>query len=256
MGVGSIGSFLQPYEECDTFLSTDAGVNWKRVREGANKYEVGDQGGVLVMVDDEDRTSKVVYSLDFGQTWETLDMGITIRALLLTTVPDSTSQKFMLLGTLARGETGGEGEGRHAIVFLDFADLQSRKCGGADFEKWYVRAPATGHDNGRECVLGHKQWYKRRKPTAECYVGNKFNEEVGHEEDCICRDEDFECDFNYVMQDGECVMRGLEAVPIGQCTREGQKFMGSSGTSAFHRSAVAVANKTLQATARSPATPA
>ncbi|KAJ9094955.1 hypothetical protein QFC21_005747 [Naganishia friedmannii] len=229
MGVGSIGSFLQPYEECDTFLSTDAGVNWKRVRQGANKYEVGDQGGVLVMVDDEDRTSEVLYSLDFGQTWETLDMGVTIRALLLTTVPDSTSQKFMLLGTLARGEPGGEGEGRHAIVFLDFADLQSRKCGGADFEKWYVRAPATDHDNGRECVLGHKQWYKRRKPTAECYVGNKFNEEVGHEEDCICRDEDFECDFNHVMQDGDCVMRGLEAVPVGQCTREGQKFMGSSG---------------------------
>lgn len=222
MGVGSVGATLEPYEDCDTYVSSDAGVTWRMAQEGAHKYEMGDQGSILVIVDDEDRTDHVHYSYDFGQTWERLELGVTLRALLLTTVPDSTSQKFMVLGTLGRGDASDQG--RHAVVYLDFAPLQERKCGDKDVEQWYVRPPT-----GRDCVLGHKQWYRRRRPDAKCYVGNKFHEEIGHEEDCECVDEDYECDFNYVLADGECVSRGLETVPIGQCTREGQTYMGSSG---------------------------
>ena len=69
MGVGSIGEYLQPYEECDTFLSTDAGVEWRMVREGAHKYEFGDAGSIVVLVNDEENTDEVVYSTDLGQTW-------------------------------------------------------------------------------------------------------------------------------------------------------------------------------------------
>lgn len=69
MGVGSVGAHLRPYDECDTFLSTDAGLSWRRVREGAHKYEFGDSGSIVVLVDDEENTSEVVYSTDFGQSW-------------------------------------------------------------------------------------------------------------------------------------------------------------------------------------------
>ena len=74
-----------------------------------------------------------------------------------------------------------------------------------------------------------QQWYRRRKPDAKCYVGNKFNEEQGHEQDCVCDDTDFQCDFNYVLSNGECVMKGLEPIPAGQCTKDGQQYEGSSG---------------------------
>lgn len=69
MGVGSIGDRLLPYDECDTFLSTDAGLTWKMIAEGAKKYEFGDQGSILVMIDDEAPTNKLSYSFDFGSTW-------------------------------------------------------------------------------------------------------------------------------------------------------------------------------------------
>ena len=69
MGIGNVGDSLKTYEECDTFLSTDAGVSWKMVRRGAHKYEFGDQGSILVIVDDEEVTDKVRYSLDLGKTW-------------------------------------------------------------------------------------------------------------------------------------------------------------------------------------------
>ena len=69
MGVGSVGNRLQMYEECDTFLSTDAGRSWKRVAQDAHKYEFGDQGGILVIVNDEQMTDHVKFSRDFGKTW-------------------------------------------------------------------------------------------------------------------------------------------------------------------------------------------
>ncbi|KAI8367031.1 hypothetical protein BD560DRAFT_331602, partial [Blakeslea trispora] len=35
MGVGNYGSSLLEYDECDTFLSSDYGLTWRMVREGA-----------------------------------------------------------------------------------------------------------------------------------------------------------------------------------------------------------------------------
>ena len=72
MGVGSIGPTLRPYSESDTFLSTDAGVTWTMVLPDAHKYEFGDQGGIIVAVNDEDPVDFVSYSTDLGKTWYVL----------------------------------------------------------------------------------------------------------------------------------------------------------------------------------------
>lgn len=69
MGVGSIGEFLKPYDECDTFLSIDAGVTWKLARKEAHKYEFGDQGSIIVAVNDEERAEVIEYTNDMGNTW-------------------------------------------------------------------------------------------------------------------------------------------------------------------------------------------
>ncbi len=37
-----------------------------------------------------------------------------------------------------------------------------------------------------------QQWYRRRKPSAQCYVGDKFKDPVATEENCACADEDYE----------------------------------------------------------------
>ena len=69
MGVGSIGEMLLSYEECDTFLSTDAGVTWRMVRTNAHKHQIGGVGSVLVIVNDEEGVDELNYSLDFGKSW-------------------------------------------------------------------------------------------------------------------------------------------------------------------------------------------
>ncbi|KAI0923357.1 vacuolar protein sorting/targeting protein PEP1 [Taiwanofungus camphoratus] len=224
MGVGSIGGYLQSYEECDTFLSTDAGRTWRMVRMGAHKYEFGDQGSIIVAINDEESTDTVSYSSDEGRTWNTFNYGVKLRARILTTVPDSTSQKFVLVGQLARGDQKS-GQGRYATVFLDFAPMRSRKCSENDFEPWYARSLT------HECLMGHRQWYRRRKANVDCYVGEKFADPVGHEDDCPCTDEDYECDYNFVRQGDECVPSGPEPIPAGVCSAQdpNQTYKGSSG---------------------------
>jgi hypothetical protein len=56
-------------DDCDTFLSTDAGLTWRVIQEGAHKYEFGDQGSILVIADDEEATDHVHYSYDGGASW-------------------------------------------------------------------------------------------------------------------------------------------------------------------------------------------
>lgn len=225
MAVGSIGDRLLPYEDCDTFLSTDAGKSWTMVSKDAHKYEFGDQGGVLVLVDDEDTTDHVSYSFDQGKTWQDLSLGVNMRAKILTTIPDSTSLKFLLVGTQSRRDAGSQS--RHVTAFLDFATVSKRKCGEKDFEKWYA---GDGDPFGKRCLMGHRQWFKRKKADADCFVGDKFNDPVGKEEPCLCTDDDYECDFGYAADgSGKCVSTMKEPIPDGECTGSKKTYQGSSG---------------------------
>lgn len=82
-----------------------------------------------------------------------VDLGVTLRARLLTTVPDSTSLSFVLLGTLTRtSEHKGSNGERHLIVHIDFNSLEKRTCSDRDMEKWYARTIGGQPD----CLMGHK----------------------------------------------------------------------------------------------------
>jgi len=74
MGVGSIGATLDKYEDSATFVSTNAGVDWKMISTDAHKYEFGDQGSILVVVNDEERVSDLRYSTNMGQSWQVLSL--------------------------------------------------------------------------------------------------------------------------------------------------------------------------------------
>ncbi|KAF9035551.1 signal sequence binding protein [Panaeolus papilionaceus] len=222
MGVGSIGDSLEKYKDSDTFLSTDAGVTWRMVAKGAHKYEFGDSGSILIAVDDEDPTDEIKYSLDLGRNWKTYNFGVKLRARALTTLPDSTSQKFILLGSVHKHDQKGK-YGNAVTVFLDFAKTRGKKCSESDYEKWYARPPRA------ECIMGHKQWYKRRKPEANCFVGEKFTDPVVHEDACECTDADYECDYNFIRNGNKCVPAGPEPIPDGVCSRPDMTYDGSSG---------------------------
>jgi Sortilin, neurotensin receptor 3, C-terminal len=81
---------------------------------------------------------------------KTFDFGVNLRARILTTVPDSTSQKFILVGQIAKKDQL-DYNSRFAVVFLDFAPIRTRQCTDNDLETWYARKTKDS-----ECLMGHK----------------------------------------------------------------------------------------------------
>ncbi|KAG2093136.1 uncharacterized protein F5147DRAFT_755284 [Suillus discolor] len=229
MGVGSVGTTLAPYEESNTYMSTDAGLTWKMVREGPYKFEFGNSGSVIVIADDQQPTDSIMYSTDMGHTWKTYNIGIQFRVKGLTAVSDSTSQKFLLLGQVM-SQSQQPSNDRNAIIHLDFATLGRLRCGPDDKELWYARASLNS-----ECIMGAKRLYYRRKANADCYMGEKLGPE-SHNDKCPCEDYDYECDYNYVWYndvsgDSKCIPLGPERIPNTECTigSPNERYMGLSG---------------------------
>ncbi|KAG0309339.1 vacuolar protein sorting/targeting protein PEP1 [Dissophora globulifera] len=224
MGVGNVGSYLLPWEECDTYLSEDGGLTWKAALEHPHKYEFGDMGGLIVAIrDDGVAVNFFQYSADRGQSWYQHELSDTIRPGALISDPESTSQKFLLFV---------RSNNEFVTYQLDLSFIFDRKCElnednieRSDFEKWYAR----NLRNNPDCLMGVKTWYWRRKANAECMVREAFTDPRKTDEVCPCTDEDFECDYNFVLQDGKCVQQGREAMPDGSCKKEGDTYIGSSG---------------------------
>jgi hypothetical protein len=122
MAVGNVGATLAPYADSDTFLTRDGGFSWEEVHKDAHMWEFGDQGSILVLVNDEVPTDRVAYSLDEGKSWQDYVFGESIRARAIVTVPKDTSRKFILMGYAP-----GNQESTIAI-HLDFSKVTNVKC--------------------------------------------------------------------------------------------------------------------------------
>ncbi|KAI5789111.1 hypothetical protein EDC01DRAFT_128633 [Geopyxis carbonaria] len=220
MGVGNTGEFLEKYNECDLYVSDDAGMTWTKSLTEAHKYRSGGSGSIIVAINDEILTNKVSYSLDHGKHWDHVLLEIEVRARELITTPDSTSAKFVLIGV--------DKDKKAQIFALDFTDVFERKCHKEDFEKWYARY----EDEAPDCLMGHKQFYRRRKQDVKCLVDDLYNEPEDQKEDCNCLDHDFECDFNFVSStDGKCELApGAKlSIPADACKHPGDTYDGLSG---------------------------
>jgi hypothetical protein len=194
LGVGNTGSSLKSYEQADTYISLDAGVTWSRTLNGPHLFEFGDQGSVIIAVQDGADTNTVQYSTNMGKTWQQIGLGGTSRMKIVTTTPDSTSSKFLIIGS---------SNGRHSAYALDFSSLYSRKCEDPDFEEWYVKSQLS---NEPMCILGHKQKFRRRTRDANCKVAENFKEPVAVEDSCPCTKSDFVCALNFRRNSsGKCV---------------------------------------------------
>ncbi|KAH7410959.1 hypothetical protein BKA64DRAFT_662233 [Cadophora sp. MPI-SDFR-AT-0126] len=224
MGIGNTGTSLKDYGDGNLYVSDDAGLTWRKALDGPHKYEFGDQGSILVAMK-EGFHNEIRYSLDHGKSWDKADLPEKVRPVQLTTLQDSTSLKF-LLEAIDDERTGAAA----FLMVLDFDDMQESQCKEEDMEKWYARVDSDGKPT---CLMGHKQWYSRRKADADCFVKKEFDHPEVHSEQCECTDADFECDYNFVRSADrkECEKAGDLVLPEGACKAFGSEdtFKGSSG---------------------------
>ncbi|KAI9927316.1 vacuolar protein sorting/targeting protein PEP1 [Aspergillus wentii] len=223
MGIGNTGDHLKSLSDGSLYVSDDAGLTWKHAQDGPHKYEFGDQGAVVMAVAYSEKTDKIKFSVDHGKDWESVDLEHEIYPAVLTTTPDSTSLRFLLIGYFNKN-----GEGEHVIYSIDFGGLHERKCEESDFEKWPARL-----DENREpdCLMGHKQFFHRRKADADCFVEEEFKIPQPIFEPCKCTEEDFECDYNFKRSEDRksCEPAAPLTPKAGQCKDPNDKYMGPSG---------------------------
>lgn len=216
LAVGNVGDSLQPFDESDTYITRDAGISWIQVKKGSYMWEYGDQGSIIVLVNDREDTNVVFYSRDEGESWaEHRFSDAKLRINDITTLPSDNSRNFLLWTK--------DKDGVAMAVNLDFTGLTSRQCEldetaqeNEDYYLWSPRHPTQDSD----CLFGHTAQYHRKKPTADCYNGHIIEALHNIQSNCTCTRQDFECDYNFQAQlGGECLLvPGMEPVDrIQEC---------------------------------------
>ncbi|KAK2589539.1 vacuolar protein sorting/targeting protein PEP1 [Conoideocrella luteorostrata] len=225
MGNGNTGKSLGNLKDSNLYVSDNAGSTWKKALGGPHLFEFGDSGSVLMAIKDSNETvvKEISYSLDHGEKWNSVPLpkDLVVEPKLLTTTQDSTSLKFLFLG---------QKDNTYHLFAINFEGLKERTCEDKDMEDWHARADKDGNPT---CVMGHKQTYRRRKKTADCFIKKEFKDILPTTEDCECTDADFECDYNF-QRDPEdhkkCKQAGPVPSPDDYCAKHPDgKFQGSSG---------------------------
>ncbi|XXQ38040.1 VPS10 domain-containing protein [Plasmodiophora brassicae] len=199
MATGTVGTHLNDDAVgMGTYLSRDAGLTWEEVARGSYIYEFGNHGGLIVMAQDAQPTTTVLYTWDQGLTWNEYAFASSpIEVDNVVVAPAGFPQTTFLVY--------GHDNADAVVVRLDLAGVHERPCDGADYETWTPSDDRPG--KAGECLLGHITTYTRRKRTASCIVSPAASlpkADLGH---CPCTERDFECDVGFGREDpdGPCV---------------------------------------------------
>lgn len=223
MGVGNVGNYLTPYSDGDTFLTRDAGKTWIEVRKGAHLYEFGDQGSILVMVDDEEPTDRFLYSFNEGGSWQEYNLTQSkerVKVYDITAYPSDVSSKFLLRGSYESNWS------KEVLIYIDLSAKLPKKCDDSDFEDW-----SPSHSEGTKCFFGKKIIYSRKFSDRICHV-DKVKQPKVEDDMCSCTIQDYECDYNYIRNGESCELApnvNLEYSRKEQCANGETYWYHSSG---------------------------
>lgn len=138
IATGNEGEYLRK-DVVNTYLSYDAGMTWRRLAKGNHIYELGDQGGLIVMGEAGVLTNTVKFSYDMGLTFN--QMKINEKLFFITSIKADPQRKgvFFTVSGLMDGK-----DDLGVVIPLDFSMLMPRRCDVAnltDFEEWVPAIP-------------------------------------------------------------------------------------------------------------------
>ena len=140
-GVGNLGKELtSKYNEMNTYLSRDGGLNWVEIKKGPWIMEIGDHGAIIVMAPMFKSTKNLDFSFDMGATFEKVRISeklVDVDNIIVE--PNSISLKFVMHGHFAETQ-----QSKGLIVSVDFSQFGMPQCQGenrpgeegSDYELW------------------------------------------------------------------------------------------------------------------------
>jgi len=154
-------------------------------------YEYGDDGGILVMVPNQQNVYTAYYSLDEGLTWNAVNFSTPDKPMWVINLfsTSSSGEKFVIFGWYG---------GPIAYIVIDLSGIRENTCNiNTDYEEWSLNS---------NCVLGRNTVYRRRKRTAECSNPDGISHVVSVT-NCNCTVSDYECDYGFekTISSGKCV---------------------------------------------------
>ncbi|KAI2621067.1 Oligoxyloglucan reducing end-specific cellobiohydrolase [Hypoxylon sp. NC1633] len=231
-GIGNVGPILGEPKDADTFMTEDAGLTWRMAKKGSWTWSFGDQGAIVVLAQRNTKSRSISYSLDRGETWEDYAFSDTDVVITdITTLRSGSSRNFILWGH--------QGD-KLFTVNLDFSGLASEPCkfenddpDKSDYELWSPEHPLQPDT---KCLFGHKASYLRKKKDRKCFNGHKL-QHLYSEEVCECTRQDYECDYNFEMDNhGQCkLVEGLQPLDPVQICRENPDEIEYHEPSGFRR---------------------
>lgn len=192
---GVVGKSLKGHPSL--FVSSDAGVTWREVLYGSYIYMVGDFGGIIVAVSSysHQETDEIKYSTDDGETWDSVNFapenGKPFRIYGLMTEPGEKTTVFTLFGS-------NKDHHEWMLINLDLRHVFKHDCRPEDYKLW------SPHALNHTCLLGREEIYERRISHTSCYSGVNYERPVKIE-NCPCDREDYECDFGFKEESGQCI---------------------------------------------------
>ncbi|CEP60192.1 uncharacterized protein LALA0_S01e05094g [Lachancea lanzarotensis] len=212
IGVGNVGEYLLPLEQCSTFMSVDGGFTWKEIRKGVYQWEYGDRGSVVVLVKDGGKTDSLTYSVDSGKTWQDYKFSNEeVYVEDLVTTPQDSSMRFLIIAKSSK-VTGKETR----TFTVDFTHSFERQC--------RLREGDYVYRSFGKCLFGHQEEYLQ-KVNDDCYNGAAPIKDMARvAKTCACTRMDFECDYNYYKaSDGTCKLVEGTGPPDGSeiCRKHG-----------------------------------
>ena len=229
-------ALLTAEDETQVYLSLDGGQSWKEVAKKPHILSISDNGGIIAIA--KIRSSAIKYSLNGGRTWTKEVMTSRNGTIInIFTEPNIDTQYFLVqaefFGTSSNEST------RNSIYSVNLNSFYNKKCDlDIDYETWQP----YGAD---KCFMGRKVTYIRKYPDSLCYNDLKTLEKI---EDCECTEDDYECDYGFIRQNGSCIASNNSKTNYCEGSSGYRKIIGDTckGGLKYHSGSVICSNSIVE----------
>ncbi|XP_029101458.1 VPS10 domain-containing receptor SorCS3 [Monodon monoceros] len=218
VATGNIGPELS-YTDISMFISSDGGNTWRQIFDEEYNVWFLDWGGALVAMKHTPLPVRHLWvSFDEGHSWN--KYGFTSVPLFVDGALVEAGVETQIMTVFGHFSLHSEWQ----LVKVDYKSIFSRHCSKEDYETWRLL------NQGEPCIMGERKIFKKRKPGAQCALGQDSSGTVVSEP-CVCADWDFECDYGYERHgESQCVPAFWynPASPSKDCSL-GQSYLNSTG---------------------------